>query len=137
MRKRFALMWTMLVLGLALMLPASTAAATYGSINFQSGYCSGNNTVNATFKLVKYSGFYASKLTMTAKGQGYYNGSWHNEYNIGTWTKNINTSGKASMQRYFWYDAGHSGKHRIKVIGKIWDGGYLIATGTEVSGWCN
>jgi hypothetical protein len=137
MRKRFALFWSMLVLGLALMLPASTAAATYGQITFVSGYCSGNNTVNATFKLTKYSGIYATKLTMNAKGQGYYNGAWHTEYNIGTWTKTINTSGSASMKRYFWYNPGHSGKHRILVIGKIWDGGYLIATGKEHSGWCS
>ena len=71
------------------------------------------------------------------KGQGYVNGKWKTEYNIGTWTKNVYTSGTASMKRYFWYNPGHNGDHRILVIGKIWNGGSLIATGREHSGFCN
>src|SRR5689334_21574715 len=76
MRKRFALLWAMVVLALALMIPATTAAATYGQMTFVKGYCSGPtlNTVNATFKLTKYSGFHATRLVMVVKGQGYYNG---------------------------------------------------------------
>jgi hypothetical protein len=111
-RKRFALLWMLLVIGAAMALPASTLAATPGSIGFTSGYCSGANTVNATFKLVKYNGFYATKLTMTAKGQGYHNGAWRTEYNIGTWTKSVNTSARATMIRELWYDPNHNGRHR-------------------------
>ena len=136
MRKRFTLLWALVVLGLALMLPATTAAATYGRIVFVDGYCTGNNTVNATFKLTKYSGFYASDLTMSAKGQQYYGGGWHNVYNIGTWTKTVNTSGQATMKRLFWFDPNASGKYRIVVTGKIWDGSHQIASGKEHSGWC-
>ena len=137
MRKRFALLWTMLVLGAALSLPASTAAATYGKIAFTGGYCSGTNTVNADFKLTKYSGFYATHLTMSAKGQGFVNGKWKTEYNIGTWTKNVYTNGSATMKKTFWYKPGHRGSHRIVVTGKIWDGGYVIATGKDHSGYCS
>jgi hypothetical protein len=136
MRKRFALLWTLAVLVLALMLPASTAAGSYGRIVFVSGYCSGNNTVNATFKLTKYSGFYASDLSMTVKGQQYYGGSWHNVYNIGTWYKSVNTSSQATMKRSFYFIPGASGKYRINVTGRIWDGGYMIASGKAHSGWC-
>jgi hypothetical protein len=71
LRKRLALLWTPLVLPMALALPASTTAANLGSIGFVDGYCSGNNAVNATFKLTKKSGFYATKLTMTAKGRAW------------------------------------------------------------------
>ena len=137
MRKRFALLWTLLVLAAALALPASTAAATYGKITFVSGYCSGAHTVNATFKLAKYSGFYATHLTMQVKGQGYINGKWRTEDNIGTYSKNVYTAGTASMKRSFWYNPGHNGDHRILVIGKIWNGGSLIATGRAHSGFCN
>ena len=119
------------------MLPASTAAGTPGAIGFISGYCTGANTVNATFKLVKYGGYYATELTMTAKGQGYHDGRWQTEYNIGTWSKVVNTSSKATMRREFWYDAGHSGKHRIQVLGKIWNGSNLVGSGKDRSGWCS
>jgi hypothetical protein len=137
MRKRFALLWTLLALGAALALPASTAAGSPGSIGFVGGFCSGSNTVNATFKLIKNSGYHATHLTMTAKGQGYHNGGWRTEYEIGTWTKDVFTNSRATMKREFWYDPAHTGKHRILVIGKIWDGGVLIASGKEKSGFCS
>ncbi len=130
MRKRLAFVWTPLVLGLALMFPASTMATSYGQVSYSNFYCSGSNTVNATLKLHKYSGTYATKLTMSIKGQGLHNGSWGNEYNIGTFTKVINTSGQANMTRTAWFNPGHSGKHRLIMVGKIWDGNNLIATGT-------
>jgi hypothetical protein len=136
-RKRFALLWMLLVIGAAMALPASTLAATPGSIGFTSGYCSGANTVNATFKLVKYNGFYATKLTMTAKGQGYHNGAWRTEYNIGTWTKSVNTSARATMIRELWYDPNHNGRHRILVVGRIWNGSLLVGSGKARSGWCS
>ena len=136
MRKRFAFLWTSLVLGLALLLPASTAAASYGSISFAGGYCSGNNTVNGTFKAHKNSGFYATRLTLTVKGQGYHNGSWVNEGVIGTASKNVNTSGQANLTRVAWFNPGHSGKHRMIAVGKIWNGSYVVAKGNVRSGTC-
>lgn len=137
MRKRFALLWTLVVLGLALMLPATTAAASYGKIINTNTYCTGLNTVNATFKLTKYSGFHASQLAITVKGQGFYNGGWHNELNIGTWFVNINTYGGYFYRDTFYFTPGHSGSHRILAIGKIWDGGYLVASGKSTSQYCS
>ena len=137
MRKRFALLWTLIVLGLALMLPATTSAASYGKITNTNTYCSGANTVNATFKLTKYSGFHATRLAITVKGQGFYNGGWHTELNIGTWYVNINTYGGYFYKNSFYFKPGHSGSHRIYAIGKIWDGGYLVATGKTASLYCS
>jgi hypothetical protein len=137
MRTRLAMLWTPLVLAFALMLPASTAATTYGKIVLVDSYCSGTNTVNAVFKGVKYSGFYATKLTITAKGQGYHSGRWRTEYKIGTATKMVYTSGKASIKKAAWYKPGHSGKHRIMAVGKIWNGGTLIAKGNQASYTCS
>jgi hypothetical protein len=136
MRRRLAFLWLPLVLGLALLLPASTAAATYGKIVLVNSYCSGTNTVNATFKVVKYSGFYATKLTITAKAQRYYSGGWHTVYTIGTSKKSVYTSGKATLKRYAWYRPGRTGRFRILAVGKIWNGARLLAKGKQASYSC-
>jgi len=136
MRKRLAFLWTPVVLGVALMLPATTAATSYGQITFVNGYCSGNNTVNGTFKVHKNSGFYATKLTLTMKGQGYHNGAWHTEYNIGTASKMVNTSQAGNLSRFAWFNPGHAGKHRMTAVGKIWNGSYVVAKGNVRSGTC-
>jgi hypothetical protein len=130
MRKRWAFLWTPLVLGMALMFPATTTATSLGQVSYSNFHCSGANTVNATFKNKKYVGPYATKLTMTITGQGYYNGAWHNEYNIGTASRTINTGGQASFSRVAYFTPGHSGKHRMVMLGKIWDGATVIASGT-------
>ncbi len=137
MRKRLALIWTPLVLAMALMLPATTTATSYGQVSYSNFYCSGINTVNATFKVHKYAGFYASKLTMKLTGQGYHNGGWHNEFNFGKYSKSISTSGQANFVRTAWFKPGHSGKHRIVMVGKIWNGGSMIASGTIRTPGCS
>jgi hypothetical protein len=130
MRKRFALLWTPVVLGLALMLPATTAAATYGKIANTNTYCTnGGNRVNGTFKLTKYSGFYATTLEMTAYGQVYYSNGWHNSFKIGPYHKTVNTSGGASYTETFWFNDHASGPERLNVIGKFKNGSSTIATG--------
>ncbi len=137
MRKRFALVWMLVVLGLALMLPATTAAASYGKIANTNTWCTGNNTVHATFRLTKYSGFHATRLSITVKGQGYYGGRWHTELNIGTWYVNINTNKGKYFQDSFYFKPGHNGSHRILAIGKIWNGSYLVAKGKSHSQYCS
>ena len=137
MRKRFALAWTPIVLALALMLPATTAAATYGKITNTSWSCrNGGNKVIASFKLTKYSGFHATRLEMTAYGQGYYSGRWRNDYIIGTWYVNINTNGAYYMTQSFYYIDNQSGSSRISVIAKIKNDGTTVATGKSHSGYC-
>ena len=136
MRKRFTLLWAMVILGVAMVLPATTAAATYGNIVFKSGYCTGS-TVHATFKLTKYSGFFATQLSMTVKGQGFHAGKWRNEYNVGTYYVNTNGgSGGWIFKDTFFYTPGDNGSHRILVIGKIWNGSHLVASGQAHSGFC-
>lgn len=137
MRKRFVLLWTVAVLVLALMVPATTSAATLGKIKNTHTSCSGANTVTATFKLTKYSGYYATKLSMTIKGQGYYGGRWHNELNIGTYSVKANTSGGYFFKDSFYFTPGHSGKHRILALGKIWNGSHLVASGSTFSLYCS
>ena len=137
MRKRFGLAWVLVVLMMALMLPSTTAAASYGKIANTSTTCkNGGARVNASFRLTKYAGFHATKLTMTAYGQGYYSGHWRNDYNIGTWYVNINTNGAYYFTQSFYYIDGQSGSSRIAVTAKIKDGGYTVATGHAHSGFC-
>jgi hypothetical protein len=137
MRKRLALLWTPLVLALALMLPGVATATSYGKIANTSTSCrNGGNRVNATFKLTKYSGFYSSTLTMTVYGQGYYGGVWKNEYSFGTYTDAIYTSSGWVWSKSFFYVDNAAGSSRISVVAKIKNGSHVIATGKAHSGFC-
>jgi hypothetical protein len=140
MKKRFALLWTLVVLSMALMLPATTAAASYGKITNTSTSCkNGGNKVVANFKLTKYSGFYATRLEISAWGQGKYSSGWKNEYFLGTYYANIPSSqqyGGYYMTQGFYYVDNAAGSSRIKAVAKIKNGGYLVAKGNAVSGYC-
>src|SRR4051794_23829519 len=95
MKKRLLMLSTTMALALAMLMPAGAAtAATYGKITNTSWSCkNGGNKVVANFKLTKYAGFHATKLIMDAYGQGYYGSGWSDDYYIGRWYANINTSG--------------------------------------------
>jgi hypothetical protein len=137
MKKRFALLWTPIVLGLALMLPATTAAASYGKITNTSTSCkNGGNKVVANFKLTKYSGVYATRLEISAWGQGKYSTGWKNEYFLGTYYTTVNSSQGWYMTQGFYYVDNAAGSSRIKAVGKIKDGSYVVAKGSVVSGYC-
>ena len=136
MRKRLMMVAALATMVVTLALPGTAAAASPGKFGFIDGYCTGNNTVHATFKLVKYSGVYASELTMKAQGQGYYNGGWHNEGQANTFTHGGGGYSKVSWSDTFKWNPGHSGKHRIKVVGKIWDGNNVVGSRSDVSGFC-
>jgi hypothetical protein len=135
-RKRLMLLGALATMVLTLALPATASAATPGSFGFVNGYCTGTNTVHATFKLVKYAGVYATDLTMKAQGQGYYGGAWHNEGASKTFTHGGGGSSKVTWSDTFKWNPGHSGKHRIKVVAKIWNGGSVVGSGNDVSGFC-
>jgi hydrogenase/urease accessory protein HupE len=134
MKKRLMLLWAPVLLVLALMAPTTAGAASYGTFDYISGYCSGDK-VNATFKLVKYSGYYATKVTITAKGQEYYGGRWHTK-TTKTFTKYVYTSGSAKFKKAMTYTPANSRYHRILAVGKAWNGGQLIAKGKDKSLTC-
>ena len=136
MRRRIGLFTSLVVIGLALMLPASTAAASPGKITF-SGYCSGANTTIGTFSAIKYAGVHGTKLTLTIKGQGYHNGAWRTETTFGTWSKTFNTSNRVVLSHSVTFKPGHSGKHRVQGVAKIYDGAFLVGTGKLSSPACS
>jgi hypothetical protein len=124
-----------MVVGLALMLPATTVGASPGKITFE-GYCSGQNTVNGTFTVTKFSGFHGTKLTLTVKGQGYHDGAWRTEVTLGSWSKTFNTSARVSLAKFVSYNPGHGGLHRLLGIGKVWDGAYVLGGTKLKTGTC-
>lgn len=135
MRKRLAILFAFSAMTILMALPATTAASAPGKFGFVSGYCT-NHTVHATFKLVKYGGVYATKLTMTAQGQGFWSGRWHNEGSSSTFTKYDYTSSKFTFTDTIKWNPHESGSHRLKVVAKIWNGGSVVGKGSDVSGYC-
>jgi hypothetical protein len=135
MRRRFGLVTSLVALGLALMLPAQTAAASPGRITYR-GYCTGANTSTGTFAVIKNDGVHGTKLTLTIRGQGYHNGSWRTETTFGTWSKTFNTSNKVGLSHSVTFKPGHAGKHRVQGVGKVYDGAFLVGTGKLSSTGC-
>ena len=138
MKKRFLMLSTTMALALAMLMPAGATATTTGKISNTGTSCkNGGNKVVASFKLTKYSGFHATKLIMDAYGQGYYSGSgWNDDYYIGRWYANINTSGGAYMTQSFYYIDGQSGSSRIKVYATIKNGSATVGRGNAHSAFC-
>ena len=94
------------------------------------------NDVYGTAKVVKFSGYHATQLVLSAKGQRYYNGGWHTVSNEGSWTKNVNTSSRATLKHAVSFTPSQTGKARILVSAKIWDGSQLIGSGKQASPAC-
>ena len=63
MRRRFALIWTLMVLGAALCLPATTAAASGYTYKVVYNYCDGNE-VNLKMRNIAAGWTRADKLTI-------------------------------------------------------------------------
>ena len=136
MRKRFGLLSTLVVLSLALMLPAATAASSFGSISITSGTCSGT-TAHVTFKVVKNKGHYADKFTLTATGQGSNNLSkWHNggskKFNFTI----FNPTARAFFTESVTYNSSNYAFSRISGTARYYDSGFLVATAKITSGYC-
>jgi hypothetical protein len=135
MRKRFGLLSTLVVLSLALMLPATTAASSFGSISITSGYCKGT-TAHVTFKVVKNSGHYANKFTLTATGQGSNNlSSWHNTGSKKFSFTIFNPTARAFFTETVKYNSVYL-YSRIQGTARYYDSGFLVATAKITSGYC-
>jgi len=134
MRKRFALIWTLLVLSLALMLPATTAASSLGAIKITNQFCKGT-TAHVTFQVVKNANHYADKFTLTATGQGSNGGKWHNTSSKKYSYTIFDPWARAFFTKTFTYNSVYL-YSRIQGTAKYYDSGYLIATAKITSGYC-
>jgi hypothetical protein len=135
MRKRFGLLWTLVILLLAMMLPATTAASSLGKIGITDSYCNGG-TVHVTFEVVKNANHYADRFTLTATAQGSNDEhSWHStgsknySYTIfDPWARAYFTKTLKYNSTYFW--------SRILGTARFYDGGSLVGTAKLASGHC-
>ncbi len=79
MRKPFALLFTPLVIALALLLPASTAAATAYPVKRVYNYCE-RNTVHLKMRITARGYTNANRLTIDSWAQRRASGRWHRVY---------------------------------------------------------
>ena len=140
MRRRLALLWTPLVIALALALPASTAAASPYSYKVLANYCYAEGNVYIKIKMIKPEGWFsADRFTMDAKAQHKNIGgsTWSNEYYYARQSTNVpNTYSKVTWTRWFSYDPSDHHWHRIVVKLRVWNGSTVIAQSTVRSVAC-
>jgi hypothetical protein len=143
MRKRFGLLWALVVLGAALALPATTAAGGGGyTYTVLQNYCYGPyNSSSVYFKVKNQAAGWtdANKLTIEAWAQEK-NGSWYNIYH---WAKAIYSyyrdGSKHWLTRWYSWEPNSSASvywHRIKLRLRAWDGSYLLASKVLYSKQC-
>jgi aspartate/tyrosine/aromatic aminotransferase len=138
MRRRFALLWTMVVLGAALALPATTAAGSGDfSYTIKSNTCSssggqhGYGHIYFKVKLQEMGHSGANKFTFDAKVQHRNLGSshWSTEWTWSRFTYTFADNGNSTWYtRWYSYDPDEYAWHRIVMTLKVWDGGYLLAS---------
>jgi hypothetical protein len=135
MRKRLAMLFTPVVIALALMLPATTAASSLGAIKITSQFCKGT-TVHVTFKVTKNSGHYATRFTLKATGQGSNNATYWANGGSKSYSYTIyNPMASAYFTKTLTYNSNYK-YSRIQGVAKWYDGRYLIGTAKISSGYC-
>jgi hypothetical protein len=135
MRKRFGLLWTLVILSLAMMLPATTAASSLGSIQTLESWCKGT-TVHVVFEVVKNANHYADTFTLKATGQGSNGGRW---YNAGS--KNYSYTiddpwARAYFDKQLTFNSAYYAYSRIQGTARFYAGGSLVGTAKIASVYC-
>jgi hypothetical protein len=135
MRRRFTLFWTLLIIALALSLPAATMAASFtytvkkNTCTASGGYY-GYGQLYFKVRMDEYGRSGANKFTMDAKLQHRNVGGsrWRTEYK---WTRDTytfpNNSASYSYVSWYSYQPNDFAWHRIVVTLKVWNGGTLLA----------
>ena len=129
MRKRFALLWTLIVLGAALALPASTAAGGSGyTYRVLWNYCDGYQ-VNIKVKNIAAGWTPADGLTIESKAQRLTASGWQTVY---TWPRAdyaFNANGdKHWLTVTRWYNGNANYYFRIWLRLRAWDGDFILAS---------
>ncbi|MEO8625437.1 MAG: hypothetical protein ABI452_01940 [Candidatus Limnocylindrales bacterium] len=139
MRRRLMLLWTPVVLGLALLLPTTTLAASGYTYAVKSNYCSGNDSY---FKVKETAAGWtpANGLTIEMWAQwhpiGY--GRWHTQ--AGSYDEQHYYFPANGNKHYltawrWWYgDSGYWYRQVFKL--HVWQGGYELAHKTLYSVKC-
>ena len=140
MRRRSALLASLVMILAALALPASVAAApspyTYKVVN---NYCDSNLRPNIKVKMIKPAGYYPDRFTIVARGQHSQSGSggWSNEGAASNFSRNVpNQYAKFTWAQSIVWNPPDNRWHRIKLIMKVIDNGNVVASKTIYSVKC-
>ena len=128
MRRRFAMLWTMAVLGAALALPATTAAGGSGySYKVPYNYCNGYQ-VNMKVKAIAAGWTSADGITIESKAQRKTGSGWQTVY---TWNRAdyafFTNGSKHSLTAWRSYNGNSSYYFRLWFRLRVWDGNYILA----------
>ena len=128
MRRRFAMLWTMAVLGAALALPATTAAGGGGyTYKILYNYCNGYQP-NMKVKAIAAGWTPADGITIESKAQRKTSSGWQTVY---TWQRAdyafFPNGSKHSLTAWRSYNGNSSYWFRLWFRLRVWDGNYILA----------
>lgn len=137
MRKRLMLIWTPVVLALAIMLPATTAAA--GGYTHQTvyNYCNGNQ-VNLKMKAMAAGWTPANSLTVDSWAQRKLSGGWQTVYiwNQVYYNFPANSGVQHTLTAFRSYNGNNSYFFRILFRLRAWHNNSVLASSTFKSVAC-
>ncbi|MEP7361282.1 MAG: hypothetical protein ABI744_06870 [Chloroflexota bacterium] len=136
MRKRFGLFWALVVLAIALALPATTAAAGGYTYKTVYNYCYGNQ-VNLKMKDMAAGYTPANRLTIDSWAQRKVFNGWQTVY---TWNQAYygfyHNSRSHTLTAYRSYNGNSSYYFRIVFRLRAWNGNHVLASSTFHSVKC-
>jgi hypothetical protein len=135
MRKRFAMLTTLVVLGMTMLMPATTAASSVGVLKITDSWCTGD-TIHVDFQVVKYAGHYATRFTLRATGQGSNGGKWYNAGSKSYSYTIFNPTKQAYFNKSLKFNSSYYAYSRISGVARFYDGSYLLGTAKLASGYC-
>jgi len=139
MAKRLVFLWTLAVVALEIVLPASTMAATGYTFTKVDQHCYGSQgqDVYLRVRLTAAGSTTANKLTINAKSQYFSGGKWRNSY---TWKQNKTTFTPNGSSHSIDYSYTHEGNNtynwRIVATLRAWHGTQQLASKTLTSLAC-
>ena len=142
--RRLSLASTMLALLLLVILPGTTAAASY-TYTIKSNTCSasggqyGYGHLYFKVRISEYGNSGANRFSYSAKVQDRALGSyrWHTDWNAGTYNYYFSDDSGSYWYQYWWsYDPGNFAFHRFKVVLKVYSGSFLLASKTLYGKTC-
>lgn len=137
MKKQLALLWTPLVLALAMALPASTTAATGVTFSIVSQHCSGSSGVYFRVKVQSSGSSTANKLTVKSKSQYKSGTKWHTYYQFALDQNSFTPDGHAHQADYsYTHDGMPQYEWRIVSTLKAYHGSTVLASKTFKSHAC-
>ncbi len=136
MRKRLSLIWTLIILGAALSLPATTAAASGYTYKVLYNYCDGNE-VNLRMRNSAAGWTPANRLTIEAWAQRKLATGWQTVYTFDTKAHNFQPNGAKHSLTVWWSYIGNNYYYfRLVFRLRVWDDSDLLVSTTYRSVKC-